>query len=301
VDSSSRHLLVIGCGSVSQCALPLLIDYFLLKQHIKTITILDAIDRRARIQTYLADYEQISYRQEMITSANYAAILNNYLSAGDILLDLAFNLETKCLLRWCHDHQICFVNTSVELWNPFDENHRHDPRLLTLYHRQMQLLDMQNEIDWNKQGPTAILDHGCNPGLVSHFVKRGLVDMAQHVLKQTDRILSDHERDSLANACHAKNYPGLAYLLGIKTIHISERDTQVCVKPKCVNEFVNTWSIDGLAEEGIAPAEMGWGTHEIKVPTGAHFHETEHDSCNQICLSSKGMNTWVTHLFSYVQ
>lgn len=297
MDSSSRHLLVLGCGSVSQCALPLLIDYFLLKQHIQSITIIDACDRRARIEPYLTGYEQISYQQEVITPANYGDLLKKYLSPGDILLDLAYNIETRCLLRWCHDQQVRFVNTSVELWNPFDEVHRHDPRLLTLYHRQMQLLDMQNEQTWKKNGPTAILDHGCNPGLVSHFVKRGLLDMAQHVLEKLSSKLPVHERKSLDQAAKKKDYPQLAYLLGIKTIHISERDTQISNDPKKVNEFVNTWSIDGLAEEAVAPAEMGWGTHERDIPKGTFFHEDKQGPCNQVCLSTKGMNTWVTISF----
>lgn len=293
MDSSSRRLLVIGCGSVSQCTLPLLIDYFLLKNQLKSITILDALDQRAIIQNYLTEHPQIQYRQELITQLNYADILQKYLSSNDILLDLAYNLETRCLLKWCHDHQVGFVNTSVELWNPFGEAYRNDPCLLTLYHRQMQLIEMQADPKWKKNGPTAILDHGCNPGLVSHFVKRALLDMAKYVLSQTERLLTVEAITSLEEAVRAKDYPQLAYLLGIKTIHISERDTQLTRDPKKVNEFVNTWSIEGLVEEGAAPAELGWGTHERDIPDGAHFHQTNGGPCNQICLERKGMNTWV--------
>jgi len=292
--------LVIGCGSVSQCTLPLLIDFFLLKKQINSITIIDAIDQRARIQQYLTGHNQIKYQQELITRKNYGDILSKYLSQGDILLDLAYNLDTRCLLKWCHDHQICFVNTSVELWEPFGEAYKNDPRLLTLYHRQMQLIEMQNDTKWNKNGPTAILDHGCNPGLVSHFVKRGLIDMAQYVLTQNENFISTNEKTELEDALRMKNYPQLAYLLGIKTIHISERDTQLTKDPKKVNEFVNTWSIEGLAEEGVAPAEMGWGTHERDIPDGTFFHNNKPGPCNQVCLTSKGMNTWVNFLSHFI-
>jgi homospermidine synthase len=58
-----------------------------------------------------------------------------------------------------------------------------------------------------------------------------------------------------------------------------------------MNEFVNTWSIEGFYEEGVAPAELGWGTHERRLPPGAHGHKT--GPKNQICMSSLGMNTWV--------
>ena len=293
VDSSSRRLLVIGCGSVSQCTLPLLIDFFLLKQRIGSITILDALDRRARIQSSLVEHDRIHYRQEWITPGNYDTILHRYLSPGDILLDLAYNLETRCLLQWCHDHEVCFVNTSVELWNPYGEAGGQDSRLLTLYHRQMQLLELQRQPRWKKNGPTAIIDHGCNPGLVSHFIKRALLNMADYVLNEHEPLVAPNERIPLETAAKAKDYAQLAYLLGIKVIHISERDTQISGDPKKVDEFVNTWSIDGLAEEAVAPAEMGWGTHERSIPDGACFHKGDDGPCNQICLSTKGMNTWV--------
>src|SRR5690606_34173272 len=83
----------------------------------------------------------------------------------------------------------------------------------------------------------------------------------------------------------------LAMNLGVKVIHISERDTQIADKPKEVDEFVNTWSVEGFYEEGIAPAELGWGTHERKLPAGAFVHP--YGPGNQICLNKMGINTWV--------
>jgi homospermidine synthase len=58
-----------------------------------------------------------------------------------------------------------------------------------------------------------------------------------------------------------------------------------------VNEFVGTWSIEGLREEGTAPSELGWGTHEKKLP--AYAHVPENGPKNQIFLAQMGMNTWV--------
>ena len=78
----------------------------------------------------------------------------------------------------------------------------------------------------------------------------------------------------------------------MKVIHCSERDTQITNKPKQVNEFVNTWSVEGFREEGTTTAEMGWGTHEKELPPLAYEH-TEGPR-NQICLARMGMNTWVT-------
>ena len=61
--------------------------------------------------------------------------------------------------------------------------------------------------------------------------------------------------------------------LGIKVIHIAERDTQVADRPKQPGEFVNTWSVDGFVGEGCQPAELGWGTHEKALPADGRRHE----------------------------
>ncbi len=110
-------------------------------------------------------------------------------------------------------------------------------------------------------GPTAVLTHGANPGLVSHFVKQALLDVARDV-------------DAAAEApADRAGWARLAERLGVKAIHIAERDTQVATIPKEPGEFVNTWSIDGFFSEGSQPAELGWGTHERHFPADARRHD----------------------------
>jgi len=58
-----------------------------------------------------------------------------------------------------------------------------------------------------------------------------------------------------------------------------------------VDEFVNTWSIEGFREEGQTTAEMGWGTHEKELPAHAYRHKA--GPRNQICLARMGMDVWV--------
>jgi len=77
----------------------------------------------------------------------------------------------------------------------------------------------------------------------------------------------------------------------VKVIHCSERDTQTTSRPKRINEFVNTWSVEGFYEEGIAPAELGWGTHEKELPKNALVPKD--GPKNQIFLQQSGVNTWV--------
>ena len=46
---------------------------------------------------------------------------------------------------------------------------------------------------WTDPGPTAVLEHGANPGLISHFTKQGLLDIAQ-------RLLADGKRQGAGEA-----------------------------------------------------------------------------------------------------
>ena len=117
---------------------------------------------------------------------------------------------------------------------------------------------MQLRSELGPESPTAVVDHGANPGLVSHFVKRALLELHRAL------------RGGSTHPASREDWATLARDLDIKTIQISERDTQVSSLPKAVNEFVNTWSIEGFYEEGTAPAELGWGTHERRLPKHAH-------------------------------
>ncbi|MBI2094871.1 MAG: homospermidine synthase [Candidatus Omnitrophica bacterium] len=276
-------LLVIGCGSVSQCAIPLVLK--LIDMPPQDITIMDFLDNRARVKDSLA--KGVKYVMDRVTPENYKALLAQYVGAGDMIIDLAWNIECRAILQWCRDRGALYVNTSVEEWDPYKDSQRNDPTQYTLYARHMEVRKMIE--GWGQNdGPTAIVDHGANPGLVSHFTKRALTDIAQKILKEKPR---DSRRASLEKALKGGDFAGLARLEGVKTIHISERDTQITGRPKEVNEFVNTWSIEGFFEEGVAPAELGWGTHERHIPRKAYFHKV--GPKNQICLSSIGMKTWV--------
>lgn len=276
-------IVFLGCGSVAQCSLALL--HAFIKIPPKHITIIDFVDNRDKIAGLIG--KGATYVQEKITPENYVKILSNYLSAGDLLIDLAWNIETISLVDWCHIHDVLYINTSVEVWDPYTGARDKDPTELTLYHRQTQIRAMIER--WKKtDGPTAIVDHGANPGLVSHFTKLGLQHIAKEIIKKNSQ---DSRQKELEKALQTNDFAQLAYLTGLKTIHISERDTQITDKPKRVNEFVNTWSVEGLIEEGVAPAELGWGTHEMCVPKGAFFHNE--GPCNQIGLYQKGVKTWV--------
>ena len=149
---------------------------------------------------------------------------------------------------------------------------------------------------WHEPGPTAVLEHGANPGLISHWTKQGLIDMAERLPRRPEGLRPRTPMKS-GNSSSDQTFNRLAMKLGVKVIHCSERDTQITDRPKEVGEFVNTWSIEGFREEGITTAEMGWGTHEKQLPPLAYHHAN--GPGNQICLARMGINTWVVSWVPY--
>ena len=273
-----NRVLVLGAGSVSQCVLPLLIEHLV---DAKQITIIDMRDNRERVTGAIT--AGATYVQDQLTRENMDQFLSKYLTAGDFLLDLAWNIDANEIIEWAHDHGVIYLNTSVEEWDPYSAGAARNPTERTLYWRHMKLRKLTNT--WGGKGPTAIVEHGANPGLVSHLTKKALFDIA------TKAIKDGKDGAGVKEAYESENFPSLAHKLGVKVIHIAERDTQITDKPKQVNEFVNTWSVEGFYEEGIAPAELGWGTHEKTLPINAYQHLD--GPKNQICIAQPGAKTWV--------
>jgi homospermidine synthase len=277
------RILVLGCGSVSQCTLPLLLQHLQIPP--ERITVLDFVDCRKTLAAFLA--RGVRFARERITPENYQAELARHVGPGDLIVDLAWNIDCATLLDFCRRHAVLYINTSVEVWNPYANIATATPPERTLYARHVALRKMIAE--WPGQaGATAILDHGANPGLVSHFTKMALVDIARRIIAENP---DDSRRAALEEGLAARRFNRLAQATGVKVIHISERDTQISNKRRKGTEFVNTWSVEGFYEEGIAPAEMGWGTHERKLPHDAWQHTA--GPRNQICLERFGMNTFV--------
>ncbi|MFA4982569.1 MAG: saccharopine dehydrogenase C-terminal domain-containing protein [Candidatus Omnitrophota bacterium] len=277
-----NKVLIIGYGSVSNCTIPILLKHIKIPH--KNITVIDFADKRKALKKWTD--KGVKYFQEKITPLNISKELSKYVAPGGLIIDLAWNIGCPDILNWCHDNKVLYVNTSVEEWDPYADIHNKTPLQKSLYYRQMQIRTMTAK--WNNC-TTAVLDHGANPGLISHFAKKGIVDIAEKYLR--DKTVPKGTKSNIERYLHDRKYNHLAMETGVKVIHCSERDTQITNRPKEVDEFVGTWSIEGLREEGISPAEMGWGTHEKELPP--HAYVPHYGPRNQIFLPQMGMNTWV--------
>ena len=279
-----NRVLFVGHGSVAQCTLPILVKH--LDMPCQNITVMDFEDRQEILQPWLK--RGVRFERKRVTRENLGSLLGKYLSAGDVLIDLAWNIDCCEILQWCHDRGVLYVNTSVELWDPYKNAKNAPPQKMTLYWRHMNIRRMTSK--WRVPGPTAVLEHGANPGLISHFTKQGLIDIGRRLI--ADKKVKGRKADEIRQLITDRVFNQLAMRLGVKVIHCSERDTQITDQPKQVDEFVNTWSVEGFREEGTTTAEMGWGTHEKELPPLAYEHKE--GPRNQICLARMGINTWVS-------
>ncbi len=186
-----------------------------------------------------------------ITRDNFRRELDPYIGRGDFVLNVSVDVSSIALIKFCWSKGAMYLDTCIEPWpgGYTDATIPHAKR--TNYALREEALALRAQ---TPRAPTAVLTHGANPGLVSHFVKKALLNIANDTGVDAGSPKSREEWGQLARK------------LGIKVIHIAERDTQLAAKPKEFNEFVNTWSVDGFVSEGQQPAELGWGTHEKNFP-----------------------------------
>ncbi len=279
----NQRILFVGYGAVAECTLPILFKH--LKVPARNVTIMDFEDRSAKLARWTA--KGVRFVRDRVTRENMGRLLAKHAGRGDLIIDLAWNIDACEILQWCHDHGVKYINTSTELWDPYAAGPNQHPTEKTLYWRHMNLRRMISR--WSEPGPTAVIEHGANPGLISHFVKQGLIDIGRSLI--ADRKVKGRAAENLEELIRTQQFNHLSHELGVKVIHCSERDTQITDQPKQVDEFVNTWSIEGFREEGTTTAEMGWGTHEKQLP--AHAFQHKQGPRNQICLARMGINTWV--------
>jgi homospermidine synthase len=250
--SFSGRLVMVGCGSIGQGVLPLLLRHIDLAP--SQITILNS-DERGRA---VAEAMGVTYRVSPLTRDNFRGVLSPLLSAGDFLLNLSVDVSSVALIELCRELGVLYLDTCVEPWLGGYTDTTLSASQRSNYGLRESALALR---DGSDAGPTALITHGANPGLVSHFVKQALLNLAQDSGLVTTVPTTKAE------------WAALAQTLSVKVIHIAERDTQVADIPKQRDEFVNTWSVDGFVGEGCQPAELGWGTHEPTWPADARRHD----------------------------
>ncbi len=241
----SGRMLMIGFGGVAQGVLSLLLRHIAMRP--RQITVLAPAECDFSVaQAYGVLVEKLA-----VTRSNLSPVLSLQLGAGDFLLNLSVDVSCVELMAWCQAHGVLYLDACTEPWTGGYLDASLTPESRTNHALRQAALRLRREAPGL---PTAVITHGVNPGLVSHFVKQALLNLAQDLLPG--------EREPQDQTGWAR----LAKILGIRAIHIAERDTQVPANRKEIGEFVNTWSVEGLHGEACQPAELAWGSHERRLP-----------------------------------
>ncbi|KAA0700970.1 homospermidine synthase [Neorhizobium sp. P12A] len=270
-------IVMIGFGSIGRGTLPLIERHF--KFDKSRMVVIDPREEPSDME--ILKKHGVRHIKEYVTKDNYKELLKPLLTEGEgqgFCVNLSVDTGSLDIMKLCRKHDVLYIDTVVEPWLGFyfDKNMSNADR--TNYALRE---TVRKEKEKNPGGATAVSTCGANPGMVSWFVKQALVNLAR------DTGLKFEEPDQNDREGWAK----LMKKLGVKGVHIAERDTQRTKHPKPLNVFWNTWSVEGFISEGMQPAELGWGTHEEWMPKNAKKHKK--GSKAAIYLEQPGANTRV--------
>ena len=267
-------IVMIGFGSIGRGTLPLIERHFEFDKRHFVVIDPDDSDRA------LLDERGIKFFHTAVTRENYRELLGRLLTAGDgqgFCVNLSVDTSSLDIMRFCREIGALYIDTFIEPWPGFYFDKSLAPAARSNYALRETVIAERRA---HPGGSTAISCCGANPGMVSWFVKQALRQPRQ----------GPRRLDARAPKTRPE-WGELAQKLGVKGIHIAERDTQRAKHPKPRNVFVNTWSVEGFLSEGMQPAELGWGTHEKWMPADAGCHK---DGCGAaIYLLQPGANTRV--------
>ena len=266
-------IVMIGFGSIGKGTLPLIERHFNFDR--SRVVVIDPDDR----DRALLDERGVRYVQAAVTKENYRELLTPLLTNGEgqgFCVNLSVDTSSVALMELARELGVLYIDTVVEPWTGFYFDTTLGPDERSNYALRETMLAARRR---NPGGTTAVSTCGANPGMVSWFVKQALVNIA--------RDLGHTEPEPTTR----EGWASLSHRLGVKGVHIAERDTQVAKTAKPRDVFVNTWSVEGFLSEGMQPAELGWGTHEKWMPANAGTHKA---GCGAaIYLNQPGANTRV--------
>nr|O32323.1 RecName: Full=Homospermidine synthase; Short=HSS [Blastochloris viridis]AAB63957.1 homospermidine synthase [Blastochloris viridis] len=266
-------IVMIGFGSIGRGTLPLIERHFAFDR--SKLVVIDPSDEARK----LAEARGVRFIQQAVTRDNYRELLVPLLTAGPgqgFCVNLSVDTSSLDIMELARENGALYIDTVVEPWLGFYFDPDLKPEARSNYALRETVLAARR----NKPGgTTAVSCCGANPGMVSWFVKQALVNLA------ADLGVTGEEPTT------REEWARLAMDLGVKGIHIAERDTQRASFPKPFDVFVNTWSVEGFVSEGLQPAELGWGTFERWMPDNARGHDS---GCGAgIYLLQPGANTRV--------
>ena len=163
------QLVMLGFGSIGQGVLPLILRHIGMPR--ERIRIVTSDTRGAAIAAACG----VRHEVQALSRENYRAVLAPMLGRGDFLLNLSVDVSSVALAQFCRELRALYLDTCVEPW----AGGYTDPSLSASQRSNYALRESALELAASGAGqPTAVMTHGANPGLVSHFVKQALLNIA---------------------------------------------------------------------------------------------------------------------------
>lgn len=195
-----------------------------------------------------------------VTRENFRQVFEPYLDSGDLLIDFADTVGTRDILDWCAKKNIMYINTGEADWpdnwySIFEENELKNA-----------LKEKHGKSTTTNRYPI-VLQHGNNPGLVSHFVKSAIEYIVNTQFKK-DKQLKELIKKGKFNEA--------AQVLGIKMIHVNDIDLQEVKGEYSDSILFSTWCTDSFWFEMLSEATANVGTHErIDFENECNFVDSE--------------------------
>src|SRR5579883_2294224 len=168
--SFAGRVVMVGFGSIGQGVLPLILRHIDMPR--ENIVIVTAEERGREIA---AEYG-VRFIVRPLTRDNYRVVLDSLVKAGDFILNLSVDVSSVALIKYAHAKDALYLDTCVEPWAGGYTDPSLSPSERSNYALRETALALAPKF---AGGPTALLTHGANPGLVSHFVKEALLKIAK--------------------------------------------------------------------------------------------------------------------------
>ena len=229
-----------------------------------------------------------------VTKDNYIEVFGNIVSKGDMFIDFADTVGTKDICRWCADNGIMYINTGEADW-PY--------RWYSILEENLIKQDMKKEYAHINQ--PIVLQHGNNPGLVSHFVKEALEYIVEKQFKPggINKIIRKNKGsknveglsyEELKLLIKEGKFNELAMKLGVRMIHVSDIDLQQILDDYVDKKLYNTWCPETFIFEMLSESTCNIGLHEeLKFDDPCNFADKKngflqfadmaiHKKCNSL-------------------
>ncbi|MCL2370318.1 MAG: saccharopine dehydrogenase NADP-binding domain-containing protein [Firmicutes bacterium] len=188
-----------------------------------------------------------NFIERSVTKENFEDLFSKYLSRGDLFVDFSEGTGTREICTFCAKNNIMYLNTGESEW---------PGGWVNFYEHNLAIRSMIDEISGINgiNLHPIVLQHGNNPGLVSHFVKIAI-----------ERIAKAKKNKEALKAVKQNKFGIAAKILKVRTIHINDIDSQIIDAPAIKDKLYTTWCAENFLYEMLTHSAFSIGVHEGEI------------------------------------